>query len=81
MTGSHQHILQNIFLDHVHKQKVPLVIFLLNGIKLQGVLTWFDKFTVQLTRDGQSQLVLKSAIATIVPSDPIKLCDGSHKTL
>jgi host factor-I protein len=65
--------LQTAFLNHVRKQKVPLTIFLVNGIKLQGVVTWFDNFSVQLTRDGPSQLVMKGAISTIVTTRPIKL--------
>ena len=59
--------LQDAFLNHVRKAKVPVTIFLINGVKLQGVITWFDNFCVLLRRDGQSQLVYKHAISTIVP--------------
>lgn len=68
--------LQDVFLNHVRKSKVPVTIFLINGVKLQGVITWFDSFCVLLRRDGQSQLVYKSAISTIMPSQPIQLYDG-----
>src|SRR5205814_426620 len=54
--------LQDTFLNHVRKSKVPLTIFLVNGVKLQGVVTWFDNFCVLLRRDGHSQLVYKHAI-------------------
>ena len=54
--------LQDAFLNHVRKAKVPVTIFLINGVKLQGVITWFDNFCVLLRRDGQSQLVYKHAI-------------------
>jgi len=47
--------LQDAFLNHVRKTKVPVTIFLINGVKLQGVITWFDNFCVLLRRDGQSQ--------------------------
>ena len=68
--------LQDAFLNHVRKTKVPVTIFLINGVKLQGVITWFDNFCVLLRRDGQSQLVYKHAISTIMPSQPISLYDG-----
>ena len=59
------------------KNKVPLTIFLVNGVKLQGVVTWFDNFCVLLRRDGHSQLVYKHAISTIMPGQPIQLADIS----
>ncbi|SMX31257.1 RNA chaperone Hfq [Octadecabacter ascidiaceicola] len=68
--------LQDAFLNNVRKAKVSVTIFLINGVKLQGVITWFDSFCVLLRRDGQSQLVYKSAISTIMPSTPISLYDG-----
>ena len=68
--------LQDVFLNAVRKQKIPVTMFLVNGVKLQGVITWFDSFCVLLRRDGQSQLVYKSAISTIMPSQPIQLYDG-----
>lgn len=70
--------LQDAFLNHVRKTKVPVTIFLVNGVKLQGVITWFDSFCVLLRRDGQSQLVYKSAISTIMPAQPINLYDGEE---
>ncbi len=68
--------LQETFLNHVRKNKTSVTIFLINGVKLQGVITWFDNFCVLLRRDGQSQLVFKGAISTIMPSQPIQLYDG-----
>jgi len=70
--------LQDTFLNHVRKQKVPLTIFLVNGVKLQGVVTWFDNFCLLLRRDAQSQLVYKHAISTIMPGAPIQLFDASQ---
>jgi len=67
--------LQDAFLNHVRKQKVPVTIFLVNGVKLQGVITWFDNFCLLLRRDAQSQLVYKHAISTIMPGAPIQLFD------
>jgi host factor-I protein len=70
--------LQDAFLNHVRKTKVPVTIFLINGVKLQGVITWFDNFCVLLRRDGQSQLVYKHAISTVMPAQPINLYDGEE---
>ena len=65
--------LQDAFLNAVRKQKTPLTIFLVNGVKLQGVVTWFDNFCVLLKRDGSAQLVYKHAISTIMPSGPVEI--------
>ncbi|MCB9993820.1 MAG: RNA chaperone Hfq [Hyphomicrobiaceae bacterium] len=72
--------LQDAFLNHVRKNKVPLTIFLVNGVKLQGVVTWFDNFCLLLRRDSQSQLVYKHAISTIMPGAPIQLFDTEEKS-
>jgi host factor-I protein len=68
--------LQDVFLNSVRKTKTPLTIFLVNGVKLQGVVTWFDNFCVLLRRDGLSQLVYKHAISTIMPASPVQLFDN-----
>jgi host factor-I protein len=68
--------LQDTFLNAVRKNKTPLTIFLVNGVKLQGVVTWFDNFCVLLRRDGQIQLVYKHAISTVMPGAPVQLFDG-----
>lgn len=65
--------LQDTFLNAVRKSRTPLTIFLVNGVKLQGVVTWFDNFCVLLRRDGQSQLVYKHAISTVMPAQPVHL--------
>ncbi|PIE16943.1 MAG: RNA chaperone Hfq [Rhodobacterales bacterium] len=70
--------LQDAFLNNVRKNKIPVTIFLINGVKLQGVITWFDNFCVLLRRDGQAQLVYKHAISTIMPGAPISLYDGEE---
>ena len=70
--------LQDTFLNHVRKSKIPLTIFLVNGVKLQGVVTWFDNFCVLLRRDGHSQLVYKHAISTVQPEHPINLAEVQH---
>jgi host factor-I protein len=70
--------LQDTFLNYVIKHKTPLTIFLVNGVKLQGIVTWFDNFCVLLRRDGHSQLVYKHAISTIMPGGPIQLLDGDQ---
>ena len=71
--------LQDTFLNHVRKNKISLTIFLINGVKLQGVVTWFDNFCVLLRRDGHSQLVYKHAISTIMPAQQLALFEGSEE--
>ena len=66
---------QDVFLNHVRKNKLPVTVFLVNGVKLQGIITWFDNFCVLLRRDGHSQLVYKHAISTVMPSQPVQLFD------
>jgi len=73
MTTDKKQNLQDTFLNSVRKSQTPLTIFLVNGVKLQGVVSWFDNFCVLLRRDGQSQLVYKHAISTIMPSAPVQL--------
>jgi host factor-I protein len=71
---------QDVFLNHVRKNKTPVTVFLVNGVKLQGVITWFDNFSVLLRRDGHTQLVYKHAISTVMPGAPIQLFDGAKET-
>ncbi len=68
--------LQDMFLNHLRKNKAPVTVFLVNGIKLQGAIISFDNFCLQLRRDGQSQLVYKHAISTVMPMNPIQLYEG-----
>ncbi len=70
--------LQDVFLNHVRKDKIPVTIFLVNGVKLQGVVTWFDNFCVLLKREGQVQLVYKHAISTVMPAQPVNLWNGEE---
>ena len=65
--------LQDTFLNSVRVTKTSLTVFLVNGVKLQGVVTWFDNFCILLVRDGQMQMVYKHAISAIVPSEPVSL--------
>jgi host factor-I protein len=67
--------LQDIFLNTLRKSKTPVTMFLVKGVKLQGIITWFDNFSVLLRRDGQSQLIYKHAISTVMPAHPIDLAD------
>ncbi|WP_305096008.1 RNA chaperone Hfq [Croceibacterium aestuarii] len=63
--------LQDMFLNHLRREKMPVTMFLVKGVKLQGIVTWFDNFSILLRRDGQSQLVYKHAVSTIMPSQPL----------
>ena len=63
--------LQDQFLNLLRKNKTPVTMFLVKGVKLQGIVTWFGNFSILLRRDGQSQLVYKHAVSTIMPSVPV----------
>ena len=75
MSDKNQNV-QEVFLNNVRKNKSPVTVFLINGVKLQGIITWFDNFSVLLRRDGHTQLVYKHAISTVMPGAPIQLFDG-----
>ena len=64
--------LQDPFLNALRRERIPVAIYLVNGIKLQGVIESFDQFVV-LLRNQVSQMVYKHAISTVVPSRPISL--------
>lgn len=64
---------QDLFLNTIRKNRNPVTVFLVNGVKLQGVVTWFDNFSLLLRRDDSSQLIYKHAISTIMPAQPVQL--------
>jgi host factor-I protein len=76
MAAERSQNVQDVFLNNIRKNKTPVTIFLVNGVKLQGVVTWFDNFCVLLRRDTHSQLVYKHAISTVMPSMPIQLFES-----
>jgi len=85
-SASRQANLQDAFLNLLRKNKIPVTMFLVKGVKLQGIVTWFDNFSILLRRDGQSQLVYKHAISTIMPGqslDPAQFGNqsGSRKQM
>lgn len=65
--------LQDIFLNQIRKQHISVTIFLVNGVKLQGVITWFDSYSILLKREGHIQLVYKHAVSTIMPAGTVNL--------
>ncbi len=62
---------QDEFLNNLRKNKISVTVFLVNGVKLQGLITWFDSFSLLLRRDGHTQLIYKHAISTIMPSSAV----------
>ncbi len=73
MAQSRQQNLQDTFLNTVRKSRIPVTIYLMNGVKLQGVITWFDSFCLLLRRDGRSQLIYKHVVSTIMPEGAVNL--------
>ncbi len=64
---------QSDFFNDIRKNKVSVTVFLVNGVKLQGIITWFDNFSLLLRRDGHTQLIYKHAVSTIMPSTPVDI--------
>lgn len=73
MASERSQNVQDVFLNNIRKHKISVTVFLVNGVKLQGIVTWFDNFSVLLRRDGHTQLVYKHAISTVMPSTPVQL--------
>jgi host factor-I protein len=67
--------LQDVFLNKARKAKVPVTMFLVNGVKLQGIIVSFDSFAIGLKRDHQSQLIYKHAVSTILPAEGFSLSE------
>ena len=70
---------QDVFLNRIRKEKMPVTVFLVNGVKLQGVCTWFDNFSLLLRRESHVQLVYKHAISTIMPSGPLNMMEDTEE--
>ena len=72
---------QDDFLNNIRQNKISVTVFLVNGVKLQGLITWFDSFSLLLRRDGHTQLIYKHAISTIMPSEAVEveINDGEEK--
>jgi len=64
---------QNTFLNELKNKEISVTVFLVNGVKLQGIITWFDDNTVLLRRDGFTQLIYKHSVSTIMPSAVIDI--------
>lgn len=64
---------QDVFLNKIRKDKMAVTVFLVNGVKLQGVVTWFDNFSILLRRETHIQLIYKHAVSTIMPNGPLSL--------
>jgi host factor-I protein len=77
MTVEKSQNVQDVFLNYIRKNKTPVTVFLVNGVKLQGIVTSFDNFSVLLRRDGHTQLVYKHAISTVMPGGPVALFEPS----
>ena len=71
---------QDVFLNKIRKDKLTVTVFLVNGVKLQGIVTWFDNFSMLLKRESHVQLVYKHAISTIMPNGPLSLNDSSDES-
>ena len=73
--GKSQVNLQDIFLNQMRKEKVPVTMYLVNGARLTGMIKGFDNFVILLKQENQ-QLVYKHAISTIIPDKPVDLLEN-----
>ena len=71
--------LQDVFLNQVRKEHIPVTIYLTNGFQLKGLVKGFDNFTVILDTDGRQQLVYKHAISTISPMKLVNFIFNDNK--
>lgn len=71
--------LQDLFLNKLRKDHLTVTVFLVNGVKLQGIISWFDNYSILLKRDGHIQLIYKHAVSTIMPSIPLDMQDISDE--
>ena len=78
MAAEKSQSVQDVFLNKIRKDKTPVTVFLVNGVKLQGIVTWFDNFCLLLRRDAHSQLVYKHAVSTIMPQHPVSLFEPAE---
>ena len=65
--------IQEDFLNHLKNNKIAVTVFLVNGVKLQGIITWFDDFSLLLRRDSHTQLIYKHAVSTIMPNEAVDI--------
>ncbi|NLI94007.1 MAG: RNA chaperone Hfq [Peptococcaceae bacterium] len=72
--------LQDLFLNQIRKENIPVTIYLVNGFQLKGLVKGFDNFTVILEFEGKQQMVYKHAISTIMPLRQINLSAGALDT-
>ena len=73
--GKSQVNLQDIFLNQMRKEKIPVTMYLVNGARLTGTIKGFDNFVILMKQENQ-QLVYKHAISTIIPEKPVELLDN-----
>jgi host factor-I protein len=73
--GKSQVNLQDIFLNQMRKEKIPVTMYLVNGARLTGMIKGFDNFVILMKQENQ-QLVYKHAISTIIPEKPVELLEG-----
>jgi host factor-I protein len=75
--GKSQVNLQDLFLNQMRKEKIPVTMYLVNGARLTGTIKGFDNFVILMKQENQ-QLVYKHAISTIIPEKPVELFEGGE---
>ena len=70
--------LQDLFLLRARQDRVPVTLFLMNGVQMRGTITGYDPFVVVLDSDGRQQVIYKHAISTIAPIRPVELRENEE---
>lgn len=71
--------LQDVFLNHVRKERSAVTVFLTNGFQIKGFVKGFDNFTVVLESDGKQQLIYKHALSTIIPAKAVNILNSVER--
>lgn len=70
--------LQDIFLNQVRKERVPITIYLVNGFQIKGLVKGFDSYIIVIESDGKQQMIYKHAISTILPSRTVNFLSNNN---
>ncbi|RKD27718.1 RNA-binding protein Hfq [Caminicella sporogenes DSM 14501] len=71
--------LQDIFLNQVRKEHIPITIYLISGFQIKGIVKGFDSYTIVIDSDGKQQMIYKHAISTIVPVKSVNFLSNNNK--
>jgi host factor-I protein len=69
--------LQDVFLNQVRKEKIPVTVYLTNGFQFKGIVRGFDTYSIIVDSEGKQELIFKHAVSTIMPVKPVHILDDN----